>query len=104
MNATETILLVEDAPAVLEYTLGVLSDAGYRVLETGSAHDAIRMAETYAPHIHLLITDVVMPKMNGRQLAGHIMARRPGIRLLFMSAYDDTTVLHNGVLQSGVPF
>jgi signal transduction histidine kinase/ActR/RegA family two-component response regulator len=103
-TGNETILLVEDEEQVRAVALRLLREAGYNVLEAPAPLEAVRIAETYGPDIHLLLTDVVMPKMNGRQVAGHVMARRPEIRVLFMSGYTDDVVLHHGVLESGVAF
>jgi two-component system, cell cycle sensor histidine kinase and response regulator CckA len=100
----ETILLVEDEPTILEIGAAMLEELGYRVLAVGKSNEALNLAETYEGEIHLLMTDVVMPEMNGRELAEHIMAVRHGIRCLFMSGYTSNVIAHRGVLDAGVSF
>ncbi len=98
----ETILLVEDALPVRELARELLESNGYTVLEAANAADAIRIAERYQDTIHLLFSDVVMPGIGGKKLAGHIVAIHPEIRVLYMSGYTDETIVHHGVLDSGV--
>jgi two-component system cell cycle sensor histidine kinase/response regulator CckA len=90
---TGTILLAEDEPAVRALTARALTNVGYRVLEASSGQEAIAMAEKHAGRIDLLITDVVMPGMNGSDLAGRMRGVRPGIRILYTSGYSDTFAL-----------
>jgi two-component system, cell cycle sensor histidine kinase and response regulator CckA len=103
-SGTGTILLVEDEPAVLTITQRMLERAGYRVLGAPTGDDAIRLAGEHAGEIDLLITDVVMPGMNGRALADRLEEVSPGLRVLFMSGYTDDTIVHHGVLQPGTEF
>lgn len=100
----ETILLVEDEPAILRMTRMMLERKGYSVLPAGTPADAISIANAYAGKIHLLMTDVVMPEMNGRDLAKKVTAVFPEIKLLFMSGYAADVITHKGVLDDGVAF
>ncbi len=100
----ETILLVEDEPAILELTRKMLEKHGFTVLTAGAPGEAIRIARERAGEIHLLMTDVVMPEMNGRELAKNLLALYPEIKRLFMSGYTADVIAHRGVLDEGVRF
>lgn len=100
----ETILLVEDEPQILKMTTMMLERQGYSVLQAGSPTDALRLADTHPGRIDLLLTDVVMPEMNGRDLAASIAQRFPGIRRLFMSGYTADVIAHHGIVEEGVAF
>ncbi len=100
----ETILLVEDEPAILEMTRRMLERKGYSVVPAATPADAISIADTYVGKIDLLMTDVVMPEMNGRDLAKKITAFFPEIKLLFMSGYSANVITQQGVLNDGVAF
>jgi two-component system cell cycle sensor histidine kinase/response regulator CckA len=100
----ETILLVEDEPSILTLTEKMLTRQGYTVLVANTPGEAIRLAEQYAGEIHLLMTDVVMPEMNGRVLATNLLALHPQIKRLFMSGYTADVIAHQGVLHEGVHF
>jgi two-component system, cell cycle sensor histidine kinase and response regulator CckA len=104
ISGTETILLAEDEPAILEMTAHMLERFGYTVLAAVSPKEAIRKAKEHQGAIHLLITDVVMPGMNGRDLAQNIMNLYPDMRCLFMSGYTADIIAHQGVLNEGVHF
>ncbi len=103
-SGNETILLAEDEPAILEMTTLMLQHLGYNVLQAGTPGEAIRLAGEHRGNIHLLMTDVVMPEMNGRDLARNILSLYPDIKRLFMSGYTANTIAHQGVLDDGVHF
>jgi CheY-like chemotaxis protein len=103
-TGTETILIVEDEEAILSIGQAILGRLGYNVLTASTAAEAIRCANVYSGVIHLLLTDVVMPEMNGRELAERISLLRPGIRTLYMSGYTAHVIAHRGVLNEGVMF
>ncbi len=100
----ETILLVEDEPAILNMTAMMLRSQGYTVLPAATPREAISMAAEYGAPIHLLMTDVIMPEMNGRDLAETLLSFQPGLRRLFMSGYTADVIAHHGVLDEGVDF
>lgn len=87
-HARETILLVEDERSVREFLSRALSKAGYRVLVAEDGESALALSEGFAGHIHLLVTDVMMPVMNGKDLADRLCALRPDIKVLFVSGYS----------------
>ena len=101
---TETILLVEDEHALRALTRRILDSAGYAILEAANGTEAIKQLEAYAGRVHLLLTDVVMPGMNGRELAGRVTGARPETRVLYASGYTDDAILRHGVLDAGSPF
>jgi two-component system cell cycle sensor histidine kinase/response regulator CckA len=98
----ETILLVEDAQPLRELARELLETKGYTVLEAANGADAIQVAEKYGKPIHLLLTDVVMPGMDGSKLAERMGHSYPGIKVLYMSGYTDDAIVHHGVLDSGI--
>ncbi len=100
----ETILLVEDEPMVLNLGQRMLESFGYRVLAAATPGEAIRLAEEHAGEIHLVVTDVVMPEMNGRELLKSLLSFYPDLRHLFMSGYTANVIAHQGVLEEGVNF
>jgi PAS domain S-box-containing protein len=100
----ETILLVEDEPAILTMATIMLERLGYTVIAAPSPNEAIRLAGEYSGRIDLLMTDVVMPGMNGRDLAENLLSLYPDIRQLFMSGYTANVIAHHGVLDKGVHF
>ncbi|MDD4091546.1 MAG: PAS domain S-box protein [Smithellaceae bacterium] len=104
VTGTETVLLVEDEPAILEMTRMMLHRLGYTVLSAGKPAEALELARKHAGQIHLLMTDVVMPEMNGRDLAQNITFIHPNIRRLFMSGYPADVIARQGVLDEGVHF
>lgn len=97
----ETVLLVEDEPAVLEMTTYMLERQGYRVLAAGAPDAAIRVATEHADPIHLLMTDVVMPGMNGRDLAAALKTLRPQMKCLFMSGFSSDVASHHDKPEPG---
>jgi CheY-like chemotaxis protein len=100
----ETILLVEDEPAVRELTRMVLSERGYSVIEAQNPEDAVRLARKHGAEIHLLLTDVVMPGMSGHDLAKRLTAQHPNLRVLYMSGYTYNVFAENGTLEDGISF
>jgi len=103
-SGNETILVVEDEPSILVMATTMLERQGYTVLSTSSPNDAIRLAGEYEGKIDLLLTDVVMPEMNGRDLAKGLLTVCPHIRQLFMSGYTADVIAHHGILEDGVHF
>ncbi len=104
MGGQETILLVEDNPAILQMAAIMLEGMGYTVLEANSPDQAIRLAKEHAAEIRLLMTDVIMPEMNGRDLAANLLALYPWLKRLFMSGYTAEIIAPHGVLEAGVAF
>jgi PAS domain S-box-containing protein len=103
-KGTETILLVEDNPQVRELTRTVLAEQGYFVIEAASTEDAERICETHGTEIHLLLTDVIMPGLSGRELANRLTVRAPRMKVLYMSGYTFNVIGHGGTLEQGVAF
>jgi PAS domain S-box-containing protein len=104
VRGSETILLVEDEPAILKMTTMMLERQGYTVLGADTPGKAFHLAHAHAGEIHLLMTDVIMPEMNGKDLAGHLRAIYPNLKCLFMSGYSANVIAHHGVLDEGVHF
>lgn len=100
----ETVLLVEDEESILRLVKTMLEKMGYAVLDASSPSQAMNLAEVHTEQIRLLITDVVMPEMNGRDLADRLKSRHPDLRVLFMSGYTANVIAHRGVLEAGVHF
>jgi signal transduction histidine kinase len=103
-RGTETVLVVEDEPSVLALSRRALEAQGYVVLAASDATTALRLVERHGGTIHLLLTDVVMPGMSGRDLADQLAARRPGTRVLYMSGYPGDAVVQHGELPVGSAF
>jgi PAS domain S-box-containing protein len=103
-RGSETVLLVEDDFAVRQLAQRILRARGYAVLEAKDVNEALALATAPDTHIHLLLTDMVMPNMNGRDLAEKVLAEQPGVRVLFMSGYTQNTITERGLLQDGVAF
>jgi CheY-like chemotaxis protein len=103
-TGTETILVVEDEDGVRGLIRGVLQMAGYTVIDTSDVDEAIAICADTNRVIHLLLTDVVMPKMGGKQLAERVTRTRPDIKVVFMSGYTDNAIVHHGVLDAGTAF
>ncbi len=104
VRGSETILVVEDEEVIRKLVQKVLKANGYTVLVAGTGSDAERVAGAHAGPIHLLMTDVVLPGLNGREVARRLVAQRAGIRVLFLSGYTDDAIVHHGVLDPGVAF
>ncbi len=103
-RGSETILLVEDEDMVRELSKEILQEYGYAVITAQNGHEGLRICQEFQGNIDLMITDVVMPKMSGRQLAESIGSSRPGTRVLYMSGFTDDAVVRHGVLDDGVCF
>lgn len=103
-GGTETILLVEDEKAVLKLVRSLLEALGYRVVEASDPLEAVGEAARFPDEIHLLLTDVVMPGLGGRELWEKLLEIRPGLRCLFMSGYTANAITHRGVLDEGLHF
>ena len=103
-RGTETILLAEDSESLREMAREYLESIGYTVIEAASGTEALQRSSEFAGAIHVLLTDVVMPEMNGRELADQIVQKRPGIKVLFTSGYTDDAIVRHGVLEPGIAF
>jgi two-component system, cell cycle sensor histidine kinase and response regulator CckA len=103
-SGSETVLLVEDDRTVLMLASEMLRMNGYTVLQANDGREALDLVRRHGQPIHLLLTDVVMPEMSGRQLAQGVADIQPGIRVLYMSGYTDGVIAHHGVLDAGVAY
>jgi CheY-like chemotaxis protein len=103
-HGNEVILLVEDEPMLLDMTTNMLELHGYKVLPAATPEEAIRIAKERDGDLHLLLTDVVMPEMNGRDLASNLLSLYPNIKHLFMSGYTANVIAHQGVLEEDINF
>jgi CheY-like chemotaxis protein len=99
-----TVLVVEDQEQVRALSVEILRSSGYQVLEADCGDAALHFAENYPEPIHLLLTDVIMPGMTGKELSERLRLRRPEIRVLFMSGYTEDVIMHRGVLDAGVEY
>ena len=104
LQGSETILVVEDNELVRNMTSEALKQYGYRVIEAPGGEQALKVIGAYTEKIDLLLTDVVMPGLNGRELADQILALRPGIKVLYMSGYADNAIVQYGVMKPGLAF
>ena len=102
LRGTETVLVVEDQNSVRKFTVRMLSRYGYRILQAARGDEARLLAETYPGPIHLLLTDVVMPGMTGRELAEHLSPARPSMKVLYMSGYAEDVIANRGLLDPGL--
>jgi CheY-like chemotaxis protein len=103
-SGTETILLVEDNAGLRKLATRLLEPAGYTVLGAATGEEALRLLEGHEKNVHLLLSDVVMPGMSGRQLAEQLAQPRPGMKVLYMSGYTGDTIVRHGVLEAQVSF
>jgi CheY-like chemotaxis protein len=104
LQGEETLLLVEDEEAVRESAREYLAGCGYKVLTAGDGQEGVAVAEKYDGPIHLLITDVVMPRLSGSELAERVTAARPKLKVLYISGYTENTVVQHGVCDFGSLF
>ena len=103
-GGSETVLVVEDEAGIRKMICAVLKKAGYTVLEARNGGDALRVSDGYAGSVQLLITDVVMPVMDGRDLVRRLATIRPDLKVLFMSGYTDDSIAHHGIIDPDTPF
>jgi len=103
-RGTETLLVVEDDSALREMVVRILGGSGYTVIAMNDGLQAIEKAPDIDRHVDMLLTDVVMPNMGGRDLANQIVGMFPDIKILFMSGYTDDAIVHHGVLEPGLDF
>jgi two-component system cell cycle sensor histidine kinase/response regulator CckA len=104
VGGTESVLVVEDDPLVREVTARALRSGGYRVLLADGGADALQVAAREGGALRLVVTDVVMPGLDGKTLADELVRRLPGVRVLFVSGYTRDVISHHGVLDSGIEF
>jgi len=103
-TGAETVLLVEDAARVREVVREILEISGYRILEAPHGAAALEISQRHEGTIHLMVTDVVMPQMSGRELAQRLAPLRPEMRVLYMSGYTDDAIVRHGILEEGTAF
>ena len=104
LHGSETVLVVEDDETVRNMAIKVLKRFGYTVLCAPEGQEGLRICREYDGPIHLMLTDVIMPGMSGKELAEHLKTQKPGIRVLFMSGYTDNAIVHRGILDKGIAF
>jgi response regulator RpfG family c-di-GMP phosphodiesterase len=104
-RGSETVLLVEDEASVRDLAHRLLNQQGYKVLEAANGEEALRVVQEHiGEKIHLLLTDVVMPQMGGKELANQLKLLRPDVKVLYTSGYTDDAIVHHGVLEPGTHF
>ncbi|MGH7164566.1 MAG: ATP-binding protein [Nitrospiraceae bacterium] len=103
-EGSETVLLVEDEEMVRSFVRHILQQQGYQVLTATNGEEGLQISKGYQGRIDILLTDVVMPGMSGREMADRLTAQRPGLKVLFMSGYTESAIVHHGVMDPGVAF
>ena len=103
-NGHETILVVEDEELVRSMIIALLEDYGYKILDAPNGEEAFRIAASYPEKIDLLVTDVILPKQSGKEVALRLVKERPDLKVLFMSGYTENSIVHHGVLEEGINF
>jgi len=103
-EGSETVLLVEDEEMVRSFVRQILQQQGYQVLTANNGEEALQLSKDYKGRIDLLLTDVVMPGISGRETADQLTAQRKGLKVLFMSGYTESAIVHHGVMDPGVDF
>ena len=104
VGGSETVLIIEDDDSLRKFAGTVLKQMGYNVLEAENGEDALTISKKHDGSIHLLITDVVMPKMSGRETAERMQPLYPQMKVIYMSGYTDNAIVHHGVLAPGLNF
>ena len=104
VGGSETILVVEDEEGVRTLVCAVLRASGYNVIEASNGGEALSICERHQEAVHLMVTDVVMPGMSGRELSGKLGLLRPQMKVLYLSGYTSNAIVHHGVLEAGVSF
>jgi DNA-binding NtrC family response regulator len=104
LRGTETVLVVEDDEQIRNLSRTILTARGYLVLVAENGEHALTLAAEHEGAIHLMLTDVIMPGMSGRELADRLNAAHPAMRVLYASGYTDEMIAHHGVLEPGVAF
>jgi CheY-like chemotaxis protein len=102
-QSSEIVLVVEDEEKVRHVTVDALKELGYTVVQAGSPSEALQQLMLH-PNIALLLTDIVMPKMNGKKLADRALELKPGLKVIYTTGYTRNAVVHNGILDAGVAF
>jgi CheY-like chemotaxis protein len=101
-RGNETVLVVEDEEEVRKLAVRILQKQGYKILEASQGNEALFICEQHEEPIHLLVTDVVMPGMSGRELSEHLISLHLETKILYMSGHTNSAIVHHGVLESGV--
>jgi len=104
LSGSETVLIVEDDDGLRKFAQEVLLRHGYRVLDAENGEDALSISQAHEGPIHLMITDVVMPRMGGRETAERLQPLYPQMKVIYMSGYTDNAIVHHGVLAPGLNF
>jgi CheY-like chemotaxis protein len=104
LQGGETVLVVEDEPGVQQLIAKILRDYGYTVLQAANGREAGRLFDQHKGHVDLVITDVVMPHGNGRELAEQLASSQPDLKVLYISGYTENTIIQHGVLEENVAF